>query len=114
MITNFEDITYELTDKELKLVPLIISGLKTKTKDNPIKEPEIVNKMKAAGYKITGERLRKIVNYVRSNGLLPIIATSKGYYVSYDKEEISKQIKSLHQRANSILSSANGLNKFII
>lgn len=114
MITNFETTTHELTDKELSLVPLIIGGLKTKNKDNPIKEPEIVAKMKIAGYKLSGERLRKIVNYIRTNGLLPIIATSKGYYVSYDREEIEKQVKSLKQRSNSILSSANGLQKFLI
>jgi hypothetical protein len=44
---------------------------------------------------------------------LPLIATSQGYYVSYDKQEINAQIQSLVERANSILKSAEGLKKFI-
>lgn len=113
MITNFEEITSELTARELELLPIIIQGLSTKTKSNPIKEPEIVSKMRNSGYKLSGERLRKIINHIRCHGLLPVIGTSKGYYVSYDKDEIFKQIKSLNQRANSIINSAKGLNKFI-
>jgi hypothetical protein len=43
MITNFEEITKEMTEDEKKLVPLIIKGLSTKTKMNPIKGADIVN-----------------------------------------------------------------------
>ena len=35
MITNFEKITYELTDVELKMLPLIIQGFKRYTKEYP-------------------------------------------------------------------------------
>jgi hypothetical protein len=42
-----------------------------------------------------------------------LIATSQGYYVSYDAQEINAQIQSLVERANSILKSADGLKKFI-
>jgi hypothetical protein len=41
------------------------------------------------------------------------MATSQGYYVSYDKQEILDQINSLTQRANSIMNSANGLKNFL-
>ena len=37
MITNFEQITAELNDKELEMLPLVIAGFKRYTKDNPIK-----------------------------------------------------------------------------
>jgi hypothetical protein len=47
------------------------------------------------------------------NGIMPIIATSQGYYVSHDKQEILDQINSLTQRANSIMNSANGLKNFL-
>jgi hypothetical protein len=57
--------------------------------------------------------LRKLVNHIRVKGILPIIATSQGYYVSYDKQDILDQINSLTQRANSILNSANGLRNFL-
>ena len=115
MITNFETITYELTDQELKLVPIFIEGIRKFTDGKKIKAPEIVNLINSKyGEKtITQPRLRKIVNYVRSNGLLPVIATSKGYYVSYDKQEIKQQIRSLKERASAIYSSASGLESFL-
>lgn len=119
MITNFENITQELNEDELKLVPLLISGFKKRTKDNPIKAPEIVKRIN--GYleannfsiKMNEPRLRKIVNHIRTNGLLPLIATSNGYYTTNDRMEIINQIDSLEQRANSIAKCALGLKKFL-
>jgi hypothetical protein len=115
MIENFEEITYELTEKEMKILPLLINGFKNYTENNPIKEPEIVKRFneRNGDIKLSGVRLRKIVNYIRSNSLLPLIATSKGYYISYDREIILSQIKSLKQRSFSIDNCANGLKKFI-
>jgi hypothetical protein len=114
MITNFEEITYNLTDKEKEILPLIIKGFMNYTEENPIKEPEIVSRFNERnnGVRLNGVLLRKLVNFIRSNGLLPLIATSKGYYVSYDKEVVLSQIKSLRQRAKSINDCANGLVKF--
>lgn len=115
MIVNFENITNELTEVELTILPMVIRGFSNYNKNNPIKEPEIVERFnqKDYGVKLTGARLRKIVNHIRTNGLLPLIATSKGYYVSYDEVEIETQIKSLKQRARSIDSCADGLSKFL-
>ena len=45
MINNFEDFTEELNPDELKLVAPLMNGLRTKTKQNPIKAPEIVKAM---------------------------------------------------------------------
>jgi len=119
MIVNFEDITDTLTDEDLRIVKILMMGLSKRNKDNPLKANEIVkivnsNKNKY-GIKstFTGVRLRKCCNYIRTSGLLPLIATSKGYYVSEDKMEIMKQIESLEQRASSILKSAEGLKKII-
>jgi hypothetical protein len=118
MITNFEDFTEDLTPDEIALLKPLIKGLETKTKDNPIKAPEIIKLMavytKSKGLVSLSEpRLRKLINHIRVNGIIPVIATKKGYYVSYDKQEILDQINSLTERANSILNSANGLNKFL-
>ena len=113
MITNFEIITAELSEEERELVYLIIRGLETKTKDNPIKGAEICKRLSDKGYSLPEARLRKITNLIRSSGKLPIIATSKGYYCSYDKEDIRKQIESLMERADAIINSANGLRTFL-
>jgi hypothetical protein len=118
MIDNFEDFTEELSPDELKLVAPLMNGLRTKTKERTIKAPEIVKAMnlfaeKNGLIKITEPRLRKLVNHIRVKGILPIIATSQGYYVSYDKQDILDQINSLTQRANSIMKSADGLRNFL-
>lgn len=119
MINNFEDITEPLTEEDLRIVKVLLLGLSKRNKNNPLKANELVkiintNKDKY-GIKstFTSVRLRKCCNYIRTNGLLPIIATSKGYYVSEDKMEILKQIESLEQRASSILKSAEGLKRII-
>lgn len=118
MISTFDDITEELTEDELKLVTPLINGLKFRKAANPIKAPEIVRGMNAHAIKhdlikITDVRLRKLVNYIRTNSIAPIIATSKGYYYASDPNEIRVQIESLNQRARSILSCSKGLEKFL-
>jgi hypothetical protein len=118
MITNFEEITKEMTEDEKKLVPLIIKGLSTKTKVNPIKGADIVNAINENknryGIKVFSEpRLRKIINFIRSEGILPVMGTSNGYYITKDRTELESQIESLTQRSEAIMSSANGLKKFL-
>lgn len=119
MITNFEQITHELSGAELQLLPGIIASFKRRTKNNPIKAPAIVEainkqlQIQGHGVKFTETRLRKVVNYIRSAGIIPLIATSKGYYVSYDHDEIRRQVKSMYERANAILSAADSMNKWI-
>ena len=115
MITNFENITHELTEIELEMLPLIVNGFKRYTKNNPIKEPDIVSRFNSKNLKLklNGARLRKLVNHIRCHSMLPLIATSKGYYVSDDTEEIKNQIKSLRERANSINRCADGLLNYL-
>lgn len=118
MITNFEEETSKLSEDELKQVPLIIQILKNIQQNSPIKSEYLCIKFNNEAEKIglnhiTGVRLRKITNYIRSSSLLPIIATSKGYYCSYDKNLIKSQIKSLMERADAIKNSARGLEHFL-
>lgn len=116
MITNFEDITTELNAQELLLVPVIASAFRKYTISNPIKAPDICNRFNASGkysMTLTEPRLRKIVNYIRCKSIIPLIATSRGYYVSDDVDVIQSQINSLTERANSIMECVHGLKQFI-
>lgn len=119
MITNFEDITFELTEEELRIVPDVCEAFRKYKKENPIKSNEIVDKINAnkerlnISFTMTGARLRKICNYIRSNGMIPLIATSSGYYTDYSVETIQAQIKSLQERANSINRCASGLQEIL-
>ncbi|MFY8161624.1 MAG: hypothetical protein ACOVNU_09870 [Candidatus Kapaibacteriota bacterium] len=119
MVKNFEEYTYDVTDEERVIIPILIKGLSTKTKENPIHSDDICKKLNEYFLKsnmnitISGARLRKLTNLLRSKGVLPIIATSKGYYCSFDKLEIRNQIESLEDRARAIYNSAEGLRKFL-
>jgi len=110
MITNFEKITYDVTAEEKVWAELIAKSISKNHvgKENAISSKEIIHKLANAQKEehriVMGDaRLRKIINYIRQSGICPcLIATSKGYYVSYDREEIGKYIKSLDERVNEI------------
>ena len=111
MITNFEDITTKLSQDEYRLVTPIIKAFERITKSNPIFAGQIVLAIKSTrpDIKFDQVKLRKLVSFIRQKGMIPLIATSKGYYCSYDISEIDKQIKSLRERAMAIESAAEGL-----
>jgi hypothetical protein len=116
MITNFEEITHNLTDAELDLANKLILSFKLRTKENKITTRELVKKVNEfynLPFKFTDIRLRKIINYYRSNCILPVCGSSEGYYVSYDVLEMKKTATSLEQRTVSILDSAYGMQKMI-
>ena len=119
MITNFEEHTSELTSEEMDILPIVVHGFRNYKKESPIKAELIVTRMNeflaVRGFKtrISQPRLRKMVNYIRTNGIIPLIATSHGYFTSDCKEIIQEQIKSLQERANSIQRCAEGLKKFL-
>lgn len=107
MVENFEEITSELTDYEQKtLLPIVIKGLLTKKGEiNAITSTEIVSKLKGLNYKIDSARVRKLVNFIRTNNLIyNLIATSKGYYIASSENECRSFIRSLDQRINSIIT----------
>jgi hypothetical protein len=118
MITNFEEITANLTSEEKLLTVEIITILSGIKKDKPMKSVELVYLINrklsfVENLNFTGVKLRKYCNYIRSKSLLPIIATSNGYFVSYDKNEIALQIESLEQRSEAILNSVHGLKFYL-
>ena len=118
MITDFEDYTADLTDDELAIMPMVTAVLSQTSEQNPIKAPLIVMRVQMALDKermnaVFNERkLRKFVNHIRCAGILPLIATSNGYFVTDDVEVIKRQIKSLGERARSIQMCADGLGRF--
>lgn len=111
MITNFEEITKELTEAEMQILEPLKDVLSKTNKKCPYLTDTILWQL--SEYKVTGVRLRKLVNYIRVNRLLPLIATSKGYYLSWDNEEIEREIKSLRERAGAINKAADGLESFL-
>jgi uncharacterized protein YneF (UPF0154 family) len=100
MIKGFEDITFELTEKEMKLLPMFIKGLQTKKgKSNAITNKRIRQRLEAHGIKISDSRVRKIINHIRNNELVPLLcSTSKGYFVAANSQEVEEYLEGLKQR----------------
>ncbi len=105
MINGFTTQTEPLSDYERDtLLPVICSGLRNKVGEaRAITNTAITKAMKGAGYVLTEARLRKIINHIRTNGMLRwLIATSKGYYIATSRKEMERYIESLRGREQAI------------
>ena len=114
MLKLFEDITEELTDYENQIVkPIIIQGLELKRgKENAVTNKHIVKKLWDMQIKTSTPRVRKIIHDIRVNDTIPcLIATSSGYYISKDIEELDSYILSLAQRIRSIKQIRDSLQE---
>jgi hypothetical protein len=106
MVIGFEEETAELTDLEKKAAKLIALGLNARIgREAAITNAQIIKAMNKKGYDLNSARIRKIIRYIRIEHMVRnLIATSKGYYVSKDRQEITKYRQSLRERAQAILS----------
>lgn len=122
MIRGFEKITADLSDQEIReILPFVIGGLKNKTgKGNAITGSEIVRKTNSffrdhsINYKLSGVRLRKMINYIRIRGLLiSLCSTSKGYFIG-NKMELEECIESQLQRIRAQQSVVDSLERDLV
>lgn len=113
MLTLFENITEELTPLEKeKMVPMLIDTLQYKTIDNPVRGKDIVGWFAACRIATTDVRIRKMVSYIRQCCIIKdavVCASSKGYFLSTDLNEIDRQIQSIEGRRNQLNNVIEGL-----
>lgn len=105
MIKGFSNETSPLNDYELRvLLPVILAGLKDKHgKRNAVTNRYIIGRLKQQGYRIDAPRLRKVINHIRTNDLIPgLIATSEGYFLAEDEQELMDYEDSLRGREEAI------------
>ncbi len=109
----------ELSNQEHDILPVVMSELRACKRSNPVRSDVVVKRINTRPRKknfetrISDVRLRKFCNFIRTHSMLPVVASSKGYYTTYSKEEIARQICSLEDRGRSIIQSAKGLHKFL-
>ena len=115
MITGFEELTEPLTETEQNVyLPPIMAGLQVKVgRGNAVTNKDIVRGLKKnCGINISEARVRKIINHIRNNDLVPcLIATSKGYYVAETQEEVDDYIDSLKGRLDAIAAVAQSMSR---
>jgi hypothetical protein len=110
----------KLNDEEINFLPTLKRVLLKTNPKKPLYAKDIVrgvNKRREDGLTnycltkpFTEARLRKMVNYFRCTATLPVISTSNGYYVSYERDEIIAMIKSLRARADAIYGASDGMD----
>ena len=113
MIKNFGEITSELSDIEKKCLPAVIEILNKSSKNyiidnDTIRKYVMDNKM----VPLYPARLRKLISFIRTAGILPrLLANSKGYYQSDDFDAITDYIESLNERIAAIQHVADSLKE---
>lgn len=113
MIKGFEIQTQPLNKDEMDMLPVIIQGLMNKVgKDKAVTNNHICKRMTGAGFKLNPARLRKIINHIRVNNMIHgLIATSDGYYIAENKNELMSYIDSLKGRESAIRDVRNAIEK---
>jgi hypothetical protein len=111
MVKGFPNETRPLNEQELRMADWLADILRGRVgATNAATGRQLVEALFATtGEAVNdGARLRAIVHYIRSNRKVKhLIATSRGYYVSSDPDEIARYIESLMERARSILVIAH-------
>ena len=105
MLPGFEEETMPLTNKEQTLyLPIIVNALRKKIgRENAVTSKQIIEGMATRSLKISGPRVRALINTIRSLDLVPgLIANHAGYYISTDPGEVKDYVESLRRRCHEI------------
>lgn len=116
MIINFEDYTYELSEEEKKLIPLVLECFLHNTQ--PIVVDIIMEYLDDQHQVVISEvRTKKILSLIRripirwNNRIL--IATSAGYFWENNANVIEKYIESLDARIEAIKALKEQAQSFL-
>lgn len=105
MLTLFEQITVEINSVEKeKILPIVITILEDKIGiENRITNAKMREQIEfQTGIKVHDSRLRKIIQYIRVNGLLDcVLGGGKGYWLAKDWHEVEQSVESQDQRINA-------------
>lgn len=102
---NFEEITRPLSDVERRAVPIIVERFRKRPgKTNVVTSKTMIDGLKEHfGIELNDSRIRKIIQYIRLNGLLiGLVATSSGYFLTQNPKDLEEWIESLKQREEAI------------
>ena len=115
MVTNFEQYTAEVADKDLATVHYIAKRLKTNIGvKNQVTNKRIREKLAVRGVKVSDSKLRKFIQYIRQNNLTPMLcATSNGYYVAQTVQEFITYTESFEQRVNGMQFTLDAMKRQI-
>lgn len=84
------------------LVPLVC-GILQKHGTHPLPSLTIAEEIRKMGHAITTRQVRKVINHIRREGIIPCVASSRnGFFVASNVNEISECIGTLESLADAI------------
>lgn len=103
MIEGFETQTARLTEDEERLIPMLVQQLsKKKGKAMAVTNKDIEKAFQKINVNISGARIRKLINHIRTMGLVELLcATSNGYYVAKTNKEVESYLTGLKARIDA-------------
>lgn len=116
MINGFEQTTCELSELEKQMIHVFISRFKKRPgRQNAVTNGQIRDGIKThLGVELDAARIRKIVQYIRINNMLPgLIATSTGYFYTTSITEIREWVESMRQRERALAESRESMERAI-
>ena len=105
LINGFEEETAPLNEKEQKMIPDVITMLTAAKGSNKAVKNATISRMLLSlhGEDVSGSRIRKIINYIRNEDLVScLVASSKGYYIADNEQELLDYEESLEKRVQAI------------
>ena len=109
MIRGFDYETAPLSEREKEFLPQVVKRLETAIgMKSAVTSDELCRLVRG----LNGARVRKLINYIRQNDIITcLIATSKGYYIAQNKDEIDGYIESLIGREESIKAVRDAIQR---
>lgn len=93
------------------LVPLVCDILKEHG-CRPLPSLEISNMIRSVGHTASTRSVRRVINHIRREGLVPCVASSpKGFFVASNEAEITECIYTLESLADSIQEVIHALKE---
>jgi len=104
MLRTFELLTKNISEEEIEMAKQIAININAKClgKENAVTAKRLRDALlKRDGIAISGPRIRKMINYIRANNLVPCLCASKtGYFKAIKESEWDDWKKSMQQRIN--------------
>ncbi len=105
MIANFEELTYQITDNEKRCAKFIEAVLRKTNKfytNKQLRKLIFERSGNDTDFELADSRIRVIMNYLRRTTAPNIIASSNGYKITEDIDELNNYLESLYDRINAI------------
>ena len=114
MIQGFDSETQPLNEQEMSVIPAFVRSLLLRRgKSNAVASKQIIDGINYhCGIRLSGPRVRKIINHIRTHDLLNgeiLCANSNGYYIAADKEEAAESLNGLASRIQAQQAVFNAL-----